>query len=108
MKMMMWRPDLCGSGLENSIKQGVDDHLDEQGAMTAAARKKKATNIMHNIELFLKRKGIRWRGGMEGQHLFGSGKDQKKMRKYCGKKVGVEYCILMLKPTGMMPNEESA
>ena len=45
---------------------------------------------------------MRWRN--DGQHLFGFVKDQKKMKKYCGKKVGVDWYILMLKKD----DEESA
>ena len=55
-KVMAWKSHLCGVGLENSIKQAVDDHLDEQGAMTAAARKKKATNIRDQITVCRKTK----------------------------------------------------
>ena len=42
MKVMVWRPDRCGIGLENNIKQHIDDHVDQQGAMTAAARKEES------------------------------------------------------------------
>ena len=110
-KTMMWDGPHCGIGLENSINKGVDDHLDAQGAMTGAmsvaARKKKVTNILNDVNNFLKRKGWFW--GVE-RHLFvdpGPKKEQKKMRKYCGKKVGVDWCILMLKPLGMMQGGES-
>ena len=56
MKIMVCPPDRCGVGLDNNIKQGVDDHLDEQGAMTAAARKKKKAGIWDQITVFLKDK----------------------------------------------------
>ena len=96
-KVMTLKSHLCGSGLENRIKQAIDDHLDAQGAMNAAARKKKKkVNIWNEITVFLQQKQIFWRDGREGQHLFGSGKEQQKMRKYCGKKVGGDFYILML------------
>ena len=77
--------------------------------MTAAECKKKEVNIWNDITVFLQRKEMRWRGDHHKQaHLFGSGKEQQKMKKYCGKKVGAEYYILMLKPRSMMQDEESA
>ena len=79
-----------------------------QGAMNDKARKNKKANIWNEITVFLQQKQSFWRDGREGQHLFGSGKEQQKMRKYCGKKVGVDFYILMLKPPGMMQDEESA
>ena len=53
---MTWRSHLCGVGLENSTKEAIDDHLDAQGAMTAAAYKKKKVNIWDQITVFLKDK----------------------------------------------------
>jgi len=76
--------------------------------MTAAVRNKKKVHIIHNIELFLKREGWIWDND---RHLFvdpDSSKGQQKIKKHCGKKVGVDWCILMLKPPGMMQDEESA
>jgi hypothetical protein len=97
-KMMMWEAHLCGSGLEKSIKDAIEDHLVAQGAMPAAECNKKKVNIWNDITVFLQRKEMRWRGDQQKQtHLFGSGKEQKKMKKYCGKKVGGDYIILMLK-----------
>jgi len=97
-KMMMWEAHLCGSGLEKSIKDAIEDHLVAQGAMPAAECNKKKVNIWNDITVFLQRKEMRWRGDQQKQtHLFGSGKEQKKMKKYCGKKVGGEFYILMLK-----------
>ena len=49
---------------------------------------------------------MRWRSSIDGQHRFGSCKEQKKMKKYCGKKVGVEYYILMVNDA--IANEEPA
>ena len=104
-KMVMWEAPLCGSGLENSIKEAIDDHLNEQGAMTAAACKKKKANIWDQITVFHQCKEMRWCGDQQKQmHLFGSGQEQKKMKKYCGKKVGVDWYILMLKDDGAMSN----
>ena len=106
-KTMMYYPLLCGIGLENKIKQSVCDHLDAQGAVTTAVRNKKKVDIIHNIELFLKRKGWIW---ANDQHLFvdpDPSKGQQKMKKHCGKKVGMDWYILMLLPP-MMQDEESA
>ena len=77
------------------------DHADAQGAMTAPARKNKKVNILNDITVFLRTKGWKWHNE---QHLFSAGKEQHRMRKYCGKKVGGEFYILMLKPD----DEESA
>ena len=109
--MVIWEASLCGSGLEKSTKEAIGDHLDAQGAMNAAEYKKKKVNIWNDITVFLQRKEMRWRGDHHHKqtHLFGSGKEQQKMEKYCGgKKVGAEYYILMLKPRSMMQDEESA
>ena len=103
-KVMTWKSHLCGVGLENRIKQAIGDHPDAQGAMTAEAYKKKKLNIWDQIAVFLKDKEMRWRNCPDGQHLFGSGKEQQKMRKYCGKMVGGGWCILMLNDD----NDESA
>ena len=63
--------------------------------MTASARKKKKVNISNDITVFLRTKGWIWHSE---QHLFSTDKEQIRMRKYCGKKVGGDYIILMLKP----------
>ena len=94
-KTMIWEASLCGVGLENKIKEAISDHVDEQGAMTASARKKKKVNISNDITVFLRTKGLKWHSE---QHLFSTDKEQIRMRKYCGKKVGGDYIILMLKP----------
>ena len=67
--------------------------------MTASARKNKKGNIWDEITVFLQQKKMFWRNCPDGQHLFGSsGKGgQQQMKKYCGKKVGGEFYILMLK-----------
>ena len=96
-KVMTWKSHLCGSGLENCIKHAIIDHVDAMGAMTLPERKKKKSDIWIETTVFLQRKGMKWRNCPDGQHLFGSGKEQQKMRKYCGKKVGADYRILMLK-----------
>ena len=44
------------SGLENRTKQAIDDHADAQGAMNAAARKKKKGVIWNEITVFLQQK----------------------------------------------------
>ena len=95
---MTWKNHLCGSGLSNSIKDAISDHVDAQGAMNDKACKNKKANIWNEITVFLQQKKMFWRKGREGQHLFTSDKEQQKMRKYCGKKVGGEFYILMLKP----------
>ena len=100
-KTMIWDASLCGVGLESSIKEAIDDHLDAQGAMSASAHKKKKVNIGNDITVFLRTKGWKWQ---PEQHLFSTDKEQIRMRKYCGKKVGGEFYILMLKPD----DEESA
>ena len=97
-KVMTWKNHLCGSGLSNSTKDAISDHVDAQGAMNDKACKNKKANIWNEITVFLQQKKIFWREGWEGQHLFTSDKEQQKMRKYCGKKVGGEFYILMLKP----------
>ena len=51
-KTMIWEASLCGVGLENKIKEAISDHVDEQGAMTASARKKKKVNISNDITVF--------------------------------------------------------
>ena len=94
-KTMIWEASLCGVGLESSIKEAISDHVDEQGTMTASARKKKKVNISNDITVFLRTKGLKWHSE---QHLFSTDKEQIRMRKYCGKKVGGDYIILMLKP----------
>ena len=95
---MTWKSHLCGGGLEKSIKDSIKDHLDAQGAMTAAVYKKKELHICNDITVFLKDKEMRWRDGRgDRQHLFGSGKEKQEMRKYCGKKVGGGWYILILK-----------
>ena len=101
-KTMIWEAPLCGIGLKKAINQGIEDHLAEQGAMTASARKNKKVNIWNDITVFLRSKGWNWRNE---QHLFGSGKEQQKMRKYCYKKVGGDWYILMLNDDA---NDESA
>ena len=95
-KVMTWNASLCGVGLENSIKEAIDDHLDAQGAMNASARKKKKVNIWNDITVFLRNK---WLDVATESSIFSvrQGANQK-MRKYCGKKVGGEFYILMLKP----------
>ena len=93
-KVVMWEASLCGNGLETSIKEATGDHLHTQGAMTASAHNKRKVNIWNDITVFLRTKGWNWRNE---QHLFGSSKDQQKMKKHCGKKIGVECYILMLK-----------
>ena len=98
---MTWNASLCGLGLENKIKEAIDDHLDAQGAMNASAHKKKKENISNGITVFLRTKGWKWQ---KVQHLFSIDDEQIRMRKYCGKKVGGEFYILMLKPD----DEESA
>jgi hypothetical protein len=97
-KVMTWKNHLCGGGLLNSIKDAISDHVDAQGAMNDKASKNKKANILNEITVFLQKKKMFWREGREGQHLFTSDKEQQKMRKYCGKKVGGEFYILMLKP----------
>ena len=62
--------------------------------MTAAEHNKKKVNIWNDITVFLRSKGWNWRNE---QHLFGSGKEQQKMKKHCGKKIGTDHIILMLK-----------
>ena len=94
-KVMTWNASLCGAGLENKIKEAIDDHLDAQGAMNASAHKKKKENISNDITVFLRTKGWKWQ---KVQHLFSIDDEQIRMRKYCGKKVGGEFYILMLKP----------
>ena len=94
-KVMTWNASLCGAGLENSIKEAIDDHLDAQGALNASAHKKKKANISNDITVFLRTKGWIWQ---KEQHLFSTDNEQIRMRKYCGKKVGMDYIILMLKP----------
>ena len=94
MKVMMWQSSLCGGGLETSIKEAIGDHLNTQGAMTVAEYNKKKANIWNDITVFLRSKGWNWRNE---QHLFGSGKEQQKMKKHCGKKIGTDHIILMLK-----------
>jgi len=94
-KVMTWNASLCGAGLENKIKEAIDDHLDAQGAMNASAHKKKKVNISNDITVFLRTKGWKWQ---KVQHLFSIDDEQIRMRKYCGKKVGGEFYILMLKP----------
>ena len=96
-KVMTWKSHLCGGGLESSTKEAIDVHVDAQGAMNAPARKNKKGNIWDEITVFLQQKQMFWRNCSDGQHLFGSGKEQQKMRKYCSKKVGGEFYILMLK-----------
>jgi len=95
-KVMTWKSHLCGGGLENSTKEAIDDHFDAQGAMNAPARKKKKVNVLNGITVFLQQKQMSWRNFSDGQHLFGSGKEQPKMKKYFGKKAGGEFYIRML------------
>jgi hypothetical protein len=94
-KVMTWTISLCGIGLYNKIMEAIDDHLDAQGALNASAHKKKKVNISNDITVFLRTKGWKWQ---KEQHLFSADDEQFKMRKYCGKKVGTDYIILMLKP----------
>ena len=94
-KVMTWTISLCGIGLYNKIMEAIDDHLDAQGALNASAHKKKKANISNDITVFLRTKGLKWHSE---QHLFSTDKEQIRMRKYCGKKVGGDYIILMLKP----------
>ena len=94
-KTMIWEASLCGSGLENSTKEAIIGHVDAQGATNAPARKNKKVGIWNEITVFLQQKKKFWRNCPDGQHLFGSGKEQQKMRKYCGKKVGGKFCILI-------------
>ena len=91
-KTMIWEAPLCGIGLKKAINQGIEDHLAEQGAMTAAARNAKKGNILNDITIFLRRKGWEWLSDM---HLFMDGPNQRKMNLYCGKKIGGEHYILM-------------
>ena len=100
-KVMTWNASLCGLGLYNKIMEAIDDHLDAQGALNASAHKKKKANISNDITVFLRTKGWKWQ---KEQHLFSTDDEQIRMRKYCGKKVGGEFYILMLKPD----DEESA
>ena len=94
-KVMTWTISLCGIGLYNKIMEAIDDHLDAQGALNASAHKKKKVNISNDITVFLRTKGWKWQ---KEQHLFSTDDEQIRMRKYCGKKVGGEFYILMLKP----------
>jgi len=94
-KVMTWNASLCGLGLYNKIMEAIDDHLDAQGALNASAHKKKKANISNDITVFLRTKGWIWQ---KEQHLFSTDDEQIRMRKYCGKKVGTDYIILMLKP----------
>jgi len=94
-KVMTWTISLCGIGLYNKIMEAIDDHLDAQGALNASAHKKKKANISNDITVFLRTKGWIWQ---KEQHLFSTDDEQIRMRKYCGKKVGMDYIILMLKP----------
>ena len=94
-KVMTWAISLCGIGLYNKIMEAIDDHLDAQGALNASAHKKKKANISNDITVFLRTKGWIWQ---KEQHLFSTDDEQIRMRKYCGKKVGMDYIILMLKP----------
>ena len=94
-KVMTWTIALCGIGLYNKIMEAIDDHLDAQGALNASAHKKKKVNISNDITVFLRTKGWKWQ---KEQHLFSTDDEQIRMRKYCGKKVGTDYIILMLKP----------
>ena len=94
-KVMTWTISLCGIGLYNKIMEAIDDHLDAQGALNASAHKKKKVNISNDITVFLRTKGWIWQ---KEQHLFSTDNEQIRMRKYCGKKVGGDYIILMLKP----------
>ena len=94
-KVMTWTISLCGIGLYNKIMEAIDDHLDAQGALNASAHKKKKVNISNDITVFLRTKGWKWQ---KEQHLFSTDDEQIRMRKYCGKKVGTDYIILMLKP----------
>ena len=94
-KVMTWTIALCGIGLYNKIMEAIDDHLDAQGALNASAHKKKKLNISNDITVFLRTKGWKWQ---KVQHLFSIDDEQIRMRKYCGKKVGGEFYILMLKP----------
>jgi len=94
-KVMTWTISLCGIGLYNKIMEAIDDHLDAQGALNASAHKKKKANISNDITVFLRTKGWIWQ---KEQHLFSTDNEQIRMRKYCGKKVGGDYIILMLKP----------
>ena len=96
-KVMTWNASLCGLGLENKIKEAIGEHVDAQGAMTGSARKNKKGNILNDITVFLRTKGWKWQ---KVQHLFSIDDEQIRMRKYCGKKVGGEFYILMLKPDG--------
>jgi len=91
-KTMIWEAPLCGIGLKKAINQGIEDHLAEQGAMTASARNAKKGNILNDITLFLRRKGWEWLSDM---HLFMDGPNQRKMNLYCGKKIDGEHYILM-------------
>ena len=91
-KTMIWEAPLCGIGLKKAINQGIEDHLAEQGAMTASARNAKKMNIWNDITLFLRRKGWEWLSDM---HLFMDGPNQRKMNLYCGKKIDGEHYILM-------------
>ena len=93
-KVVIWEAPLCGSGLKNTTKQGIEDHLDDQGAMAASARNKKKVKIYDHDQttVFLQRKGWSW---ISDTHLFVDGPIQRKMNLYCGKKIGGEHCILM-------------
>ena len=84
--LVTWKSHLCGGGLESSIKEAIDDHADAQGAMNAPARKNKKGNIWDETTAFLQQKQMFWRNCSDGQHLFGSGKEQQKMRKYFGRR----------------------
>ena len=59
-KAMSWEAPLCGIGLKNIIKRGIEDHLGDQGAMAASARNKKKVNIWNQTTVFLQRKGWNW------------------------------------------------
>ena len=77
-KVMTWKNHLCGGGLENSIKEAIDDHLDAQGAMNAAARKKKKVNIWNEITVFLQQKQMFWRDGQGGSIFSGPARSNRR------------------------------
>lgn len=94
-----WDAARCGDGLKKKLELDIRAYIDSDesvhSALTHAVKQKKKKSIMHDIVLFLKRKGMPW--GDQAYLYTTDGNQSVNMKGHFGKKVDGVWYILMLK-----------